>query len=556
MGRVISSAWPPGVARQVNWPRQSMAQNLIDTARALPDLDAVVFYGRTLRYRDLCQAVDRLAGYLQRDAGVKRGDRVLLNMQNSPQFIIAYYAILRADAVVVPVNPMSRRAELEYLQRDAGARLAICGAEVLEHVVPLLGDDGLSQIITAAYGDMADPDDALPLPAPLDRMREPANPPEGVVCWSDAMAAESRPGAIENGPDDLAVIPYSSGTVGQPKGCAHRHFSVMVTAVGGTVWNPMPAGTVTLATMPFFHVVGMQSVMNAAIYAGSTLVIMARWDRATAAALIARYRVQRWRSIATMMIDLVNDPALDSYDLSSLKSVGGGGAAMPAAVADRLKARTGLDYVEGYGLSETMAATHINPINAPRRQCLGIAVFDVDARVISLEDGRELGPDEPGEIVMNAPQVFQGYWNNPAATAEAFVQIDGKPFFRTGDIGYYDAEGYFYLNDRLKRMINAAGFKVWPAEVEALMLRHDEIVEACVIGVPDARRGEAVKAYVVATTAARDGLSEASIIAWCRGEMAAYKCPTSVVMIDTLPKSGAGKVLWRVLMAQDAASAG
>ena len=552
MPAVTSSAWPQGISKHVDWPRHSLAQNLIDTATRVPKRDALVFYGRTLSYSALHDAVDHMAGYLQFECGVSKGDRVLLFMQNSPQFVIAYYAILRADAVVIPVNAMNRQAELVHLASDTGARVAFCGTELLGFMNPLVESGALDRVIAANYADMADPDYDLALPTPLSDLREDDYVGSNITLWSTAMAAKATPNAITARGDDIAVIPYSSGTVGQPKGCVHTHFSTNVTAVGGAHWNPIPEGTVTLATLPFFHVTGMQSVMNGAIYAGSTMVIMTRWDRKVAAELIKRYRVNRWRSIATMAIDLVNDPDFESYDLSSLDAIGGGGAAMPEAIAAQLKAMTGLDYVEGYGLSETMAATHINPITAPKRQCLGIAVFDVDARVISLVDDTELGPDEPGEIVMNAPQVFQGYWNNPEATKAAFIEIDGKPFFRSGDIGYYDSEGYFFMVDRVKRMINASGFKVWPAEVETLMHAHPDIREACVIGVPDARRGEAVKAYVVAAENAGGTLNEADIIAWCRKEMAAYKCPSTVAIVEALPKSGAGKVLWRSLMETDA----
>jgi fatty-acyl-CoA synthase len=252
-----------------------------------------------------------------------------------------------------------------------------------------------------------------------------------------------------------------------------------------------------------------------------------------------------------MAIDLVNDPDVASYDLSSLRSIGGGGASMPEAIANKLHAITGLDYIEGYGLSETMAATHTNPVHAPRRQCLGIPMFGVDSRILSVTDGpdfgKELGPNEVGEIVTHGPQVFLGYWNNRQATEDAFLEIDGKQFFRTGDLGYYDENGYFFMVDRVKRMINASGFKVWPAEVEALMHRHPDIIEVCVISSPDPRRGETVKACVVAAPAARDRLTGQDVIDWCKTQMAAYKCPTKVEFVDSLPKSGAGKVLWRAL---------
>jgi len=277
--------------------------------------------------------------------------------------------------------------------------------------------------------------------------------------------------------------------------------------------------------------------------------IMTRRNRTNAAKLIKRYRITRGRSIATMAIDLVNDPDFESYDLSSLEAIGGGGAAMPEAIAKKLKDMTGLDYIEGYGMSETIGATHINPVQAPKRQCLGLPTFDVDCRVLAVSDDHELGPNETGEIIMSGPQIFLGYWRNETATREAFVDHDGKPFLRTGDLGYYDEDGYFFMVDRVKRMINAAGFKVWPAEVEMLMLKCAGIAEACVIGAKDPRRGETVKAYVVPSKS--DPMTAEEIIGWCKGEMSAYKIPREIVFVDSLPKSGSNKVLWRQLQDQE-----
>jgi fatty-acyl-CoA synthase len=302
-----------------------------------------------------------------------------------------------------------------------------------------------------------------------------------------------------------------------------------------------------------FHVTGMQACMNSPIFAGSKVVLITRWERRTAAKLIERYQVSGWTNIATMAIDFLSDPDIAKHDLSSLKSIGGGGAAMPAAVEEKLFQLTGLRYTEGYGLSETMAGTHINPPDAPKAQCLGIPVFDVDSRVVDVETGRECGVGEVGEIITHAPQVFQGYWKRPAETAEAFLEHAGKRFFRTGDLGYYDEDGYFFLVDRVKRMINASGFKVWPSEVEALLYRHPAIQEACVIAAPDARRGETVKALVV--LAAGQTLSAEALMGWCREQMAAYKVPTQVEFVAELPKSPTGKLLWRVLQEQEWAKA-
>lgn len=540
-------SWPRGVPREIEVPLRPVHQNLALAAARAPERPAIHYHGATVSYGALQAQVEAMAGWLAH-AGVRPGDRVLLFLQNSPQFVAAYYATLRAGAVVVPVNPMSRSSELDHLLADTGARLAFAGAELLVHLLPALADGRLRHAVVARYGDSADPRCDLPLPPGLDAPEGAMDAP-GVTPWAAALAPGHAPPPDRAEPDDLAVIPYTSGTTGRQKGCMHTHRTVQWTAEGSIRWNPAGLGGPTLATLPLFHVTGMQNSMNGPVLAGDPIVVMTRWDRALAAELIRRHRVTRWRSIATMAIDLVNDPALPSYDLSSLATLGGGGAAMPEAVARRLWEATGLHYVEGYGMSETMAGTHINPPDNPRRQCLGIPVFGVDSRVVDPGSGRELGPDEPGEILVDAPQNFLGYWNDPAATEAAFTERDGRRFLRTGDIGRHDADGFFYMVDRVKRMVNAGGFKVWPAEVEALLHGHPAVAEACVVGRPDRRRGETVRAYVVA----RGPLDPAEVMAWCRARMASYKVPREVVVVPALPRSPSGKVQWRALQEEAAA---
>jgi fatty-acyl-CoA synthase len=248
-----------------------------------------------------------------------------------------------------------------------------------------------------------------------------------------------------------------------------------------------------------------------------------------------------------MLVDFLSNPKLEQYDLSSLQVLGGGGAAMPEALAAKLEKKFGLPYIEGYGLSETMAPTHINPPHRPKKQCGGIPIFNTDARIVDVDNFAEKGPNEVGEIIVHGPQVFQGYWKQPEASAQAFVQLDGKRFFRTGDLGYYDEDGYFFITDRLKRMINASGFKVWPAEVEASLYAHPDIQEACVIGMLDGYRGETVKAVVVLKTEAKGRVTGEQISDWARERMAAFKVPRVVEFVDELPKTATGKILWRKL---------
>jgi fatty-acyl-CoA synthase len=328
----------------------------------------------------------------------------------------------------------------------------------------------------------------------------------------------------------------------------------MHNAVAGGLWGNASPENVTLAVVPMFHITGMVAVMHCTIYNGGTLVVMPRWDRELAGRLISLRRVTNWTNIPTMVIDLMGSPNFAQFDLSSLVYIGGGGAAMPQAVAQRLLEQYGLRYAEGYGLTETAAPSHTNPPDHPKQQCLGIPFMSTDARVVDPDTLQEMPVGEQGEIIVHGPEVFEGYWKRPDATAAAFIEFEGKRFFRTGDLGRVDEEGYFFLTDRLKRMINASGFKVWPAEVEALMFRHPAIQEACIIAAKDSYRGETVKAVVVLRPSHKGQVSEEDIIAWCRDNMAVYKVPRIVQFADALPKSGSGKVMWRALQEAESAA--
>ena len=542
------SVWPDQVPHFLELPQTSLYSNLTVSALRYPQHPAILYYGSALSYAELERQAEALAGYLQH-VGVKAGDRVLLYMQNSPQFVIGFYAIMRANAVVVPVNPMNRKAELEYLIADTEAAVALCGLELLDNFDGLIGTGSLREVIASAYSEYITEPTDLELPDAV-LLQGPAPQRPGISRWQDALAAGHPPGPLTAGPDDNCVIPYSSGTTGNPKGCVHTHHSAMATTVYCSVWGNAQHDSVQLVSVPMFHVTGMQVCMNGAIYIGGTQVVMTRWDRKVAAQLIQDHRITGWRNISTMVVDLLSEPSIDDYDLTSLQGIGGGGAAMPAAVAAKLQAKTGLQYAEGYGLSETISATHMNPPQAPKPQCLGIPIIGVDSRIIDVETLQELGVGQTGEIVLHGEQVFGGYWRRDEATAEAFIELEGKRFFRSGDIGYYDEEGYFFLVDRVKRMINASGFKVWPAEVESLLYGHPAIREVCIISSPDERRGETAKAVVV-LAAGQEQVSADEILTWCQQNMSAYKCPKQIAFAESLPKSPTGKILWRALQEQE-----
>ena len=556
-----SRFWPARLPRELVIPDTTLWFNLEVSARRYPNKAAYIFFGQPLTFSQLHRQAQQLAGWLQQ-AGVARGDRVLLFMQNCPQFVVAFYAIQRADAVVVPVNPMNRADEFEHYITDAQAKVALTTADLASIVAEANGHVGeaikLRHIVATRLAE-AMPAEVAPEETPADAvltwlMADPVLPP-GCVRWTDALAAGFDPGPTAAQADDMALLPYTSGTTGMPKGCIHTHRTLSPNIVGSALWGHASAETVSLGVVPMFHITGMMYSVLSSVYLGSTIVLMPRWDRELAGRQISRYRVTHWTCIPTMVIDLLGSPNYRRFDLSSLRYLSGGGAAMPQAVAERLQTEFGLTFAEGYGLTETAAPSHANPPERAKLQCLGIPIFGTDCRIVDPVTLAELANNETGEIVTRGPMVFKGYWGHPQATAQAFIELDGKAFFRTGDLGRRDDEGYFFITDRLKRMINASGFKVWPSEVELLLFKCPLVQEACIIGARDPYRGETVKAVVVLKEQARASATEQDIIEWARQHMAAYKVPKLVEFIDALPKSGSGKVMWRQLQERENASA-
>jgi fatty-acyl-CoA synthase len=480
---------------------------LARAASRSPDKAATVFQGETFTYREVLARVEALASHLQRDCGVTKGERVLLDLQNGPDYIVALFGVLRADAVAVPVSPANVAGELAHYLADSGARVAITEREVAERFSG----------------------------APLDEL----------IVMDDWRPGDARPASSTSAPGDLCLMPYTSGSTGQPKGCMHTHVTCLHNIAGSALWKHVTQESVALATAPFFHVTGLVHSFLATVYAGGTIVIQRRWDPLEAARLVERHRCTHWDNVPTMVVDLLSHPEALRHDVSSLKWIFGGGSAMPEAIAQKLYEVCGVRYIEGYGMTETISQTHINPPQNPKKQCLGIPTFDTESLVVDPDTLRVLGPGEAGEIVVRGPQLLIGYWQKEEAFAESWVEIEGRRYFRTGDLGRTDEDGYFFISDRLKRMINAAGYKVWPAEVEAAMYQHPAIKECCVIAAPDARRGETVKAVVVLKPGAAASAEE--IVEWARSRMAAYKAPRLVEFADALPRTPSGKLMWRTL---------
>ncbi|MFY9317636.1 MAG: AMP-binding protein [Burkholderiales bacterium] len=506
--------WPPDMPRSLRAPRITLQEMFLRAARRFADKPAAIFDGKSLSYEQLQDKVENLAGRLQAACGVRRGDRVLLCMQNGHDFVIAFFAILLADAVVVPVSPMNLAGELRHYIEDSDARVALTEEDLLSRFSGL----------------------------PLDHVVLPSGVPE----------EKFRVKASQANPDELCLMPYTSGSTGQPKGCMHTHATVLHNVAGAAAWKHITEDVVALATAPFFHVTGLVHSFLAAVYAGGTMVIQRRWDPLAAAELVERYRCTHWDNVPTMVVDLLSHPEALRHDISSLKWIFGGGAAMPEAIAQKLYELCSVRYIEGYGMTETISQTHINPPQNPKMQCLGIPAFDTEALIVDPDSLEELPSGRQGEIVVRGPQLLTGYWKNPQAFEESWCEVRGRQgrFFRTGDLGRTDDDGYFFISDRLKRMINAAGMKVWPAEVEAAMYKHPAVKECCIIASPDERRGETVKAVVVLKPE-HAGVTGEEILAWSKTQMATYKAPRRIEFVDALPRTASGKLMWRALQERE-----
>ena len=537
--------WPERLSKTLTVPKTTLVENLEMTTRKYPNNIAFQYYGGKYTYRQVYNEVEHLAGYLQHVLGVKKDEKVLLFMQNTPQYIISFHAILRAEAVIVPINPMSTTDDLEFFIKDCEIKQALVGQELYDKVAPLKNNTSLENIIIAPYSDYVNKELALgELP---NEVVEKKIDIRDAILWKEVIAQGERPTTYNGKSDETALIPYTSGTTGLPKGCVHTHETVQTNVHGSYHWFNLTSDSVALAALPFFHVSGLIHSMLATIFAGGTMVIMTRWNRDYAAKAIETYQISHWFNISTMVIDFLSNPNLDNYDISSFKAIGGGGAPLPAAVGEKLYKLTGLRYIEAYGLTETISQTHLNPPQRPKLQCLGVPAFGVDARIIDPNTGEEKADGEEGELIVHGTQVLKGYYNRPDENKKAFMELDGKRFFRTGDIVTRDKEGYYFIVDRLKRMINASGFKVWPTEIESKLYKHPAVQQACVVGVPDERRGETVKAFVILNDDYVGKISEREIIDWAKENMAAYKYPRIVEFRESFPTTSSGKILWREL---------
>ena len=513
----------------------NLAVSLTDAAARDPDRMAVVLDEARLTFGQLNEASNRVAGALVR-MGVEPGDRVALSCPNLPFFPVAYYGILKAGAVVVPLNVLFKRQEVAYHLSDSGARVHLCFEGTDQLPMGAEGYAGFQGTGSCEHFVVITTDPAVPSPI------------QGAPTLAALMAAELPTfDTIQRDAGDTAVILYTSGTTGTPKGAELSQSNMVMNAKASMDLFGFGPDEVLLVALPLFHSFGQTVLQNAGIMAGSTQVLMPRFDPSGALSLMGTHGVTTFAGVPTMywaMLGAVDDTVDVERITRGLRIAVSGGASLPLQVLRDFEDRFRVPILEGYGLSETSPVASFNHRDRERKPgSIGTPIWGVEMRIVD-EDGAPLPSGEPGEVVIRGHNVMKGYYRRPEDTAEAFR----SGWFHSGDVGRMDEDGYFYIVDRTKDMILRGGYNVYPREVEEVMMGHPEISLVAVVGVPEERLGEEVKAFVVLHEGAECGAEE--IVSWCEERMAAYKYPREVELRANLPMTATGKILKKELRAE------
>jgi long-chain acyl-CoA synthetase len=541
MDRPWLKFYEEGVPHHIEYPRVPLYQVLDDTARDFPNLDAVIFQGKRIKYGELAGWSHDLASALHQ-IGIRKGQRVAIMLPNCPQYIVAYYAILKLGGVVVNINPMYVERELEFQLHDAGAQAIVALRDLLPRLETVKEKTPLKTVI------LTDLDEHV------RAAREKVSAQElrpGFYEYAELLEEGKTqvPPVVLVDPDEVALLQYTGGTTGFSKGAMLTHFNLVSNVVQCVSWNvgAQRGEERMLAVLPFFHVYGMTVTMNEAIYLAATIILLPRFQVDDCLEAINQYQPTRFPGVPTMYIGIINHPRVKEYNISSIKVCSSGSAPLPVEALKKFEELTGGKISEGYGLTEASPVTHANPFSGKRKVgSIGLPRPDTDAKVVDLETGeQDLPPGEEGELCIRGPQVMKGYWNRPEETARSLR----NSWLYTGDIARMDEEGYFYIVDRKKDMIICGGFNVYPREVEEALYLHPKILEAAVLGVPEPYRGETVKAFVVLKPGKKATGEE--IIEFCRQNLARFKVPTQVEFRKELPKSHVGKVLRKALREEE-----
>ncbi|HKV45933.1 MAG TPA: long-chain fatty acid--CoA ligase [bacterium] len=559
MDRIWLRSYEAGVPATLSYPKVPVHHFLENYARQSPRHPAILLaaptFSSVLSYHRLDQLADRFANALIW-LGVKPGDRVAIQLPNFPQFVIGFYGALKAGAVVVPINPLYKARDLATVLRNSGAKVILTLSRFVPGLTEVMAETRIESLI------VTEPYDFFPFPwkqLAWYKLRGTSKAGEGLRLTQLLRSASPRAPGVRVTPDDLAVLQYTGGTTGTPKGAMLTHRNLVTNCIQMRHWlTTLEEGKERfLAVAPFFHVYGLTVALNTAISVGATVicVVMGLFDTRVVAEMIARHRPTIFPGVPAMYLAINHLKDVQRYNLHSIKVCVSGSAPLPGEVQAEFERLTGATVLEGYGLSEASPGTHVNPVHGQHKAgSIGLPLPDTEARIVDLETGeRELPPGESGELVVRGPQVMRGYWNAPEETAET---LRGG-WLHTGDIARVDEEGYFFIVDRKKDLVNVGGLKVYPREIEELLHEHPKVKEAAVTGVTHKVRGELLVAQVVL----KDGVAgdpqqvRRELLEFCRSRLAPFKVPRRIEIVTELPKSAIGKVLRREIRETVAAKA-
>ena len=551
MERVWHKFYQEGVPPAIDYPDITIPKFLENTVKKYPDNIALTFFGKKLDYRKFYESVNRFATALS-DLGIKKGDKFSILLPNCPQFVIAYFAANKIGAINVNTNPLYVERELIYQLNDSGSETILCLDLLYPRVKKVKEKTNLKTIIVTPIKDY------LPFPLnllyPIKQKREgyvvKIDKEPGVYLFKDLLNKyPPSPPEVETSPGEIALLQYTGGTTGISKGCILTHKNLIANTLQCESWfvEAIEGKETCLCALPFFHVFGMTVAMLYSVRDGYNMILMPKFEVESALKLIKKHKPTIFPGVPAMYAAINYHPDVEKYDLSSIKYCISGAAPLPVEICKKFEELTGAKLVEGYGLTETSPVTHCNPFVGLRKiGSIGVPFPDTDAKIMDIETGEnEMLLGESGELAIFGPQVMKGYWNKPEETKN--VLREGWCY--TGDIAKIDDDGFFYIVDRKKDMIISGGFNIYPREVEEVLYEHPKVREAAVIGVPDTKYGESVKAFI--SVKEGEELTEEEIIQFCKENLAKYKIPRSVEFRDEMPKSLVGKVLKRVLVEEE-----
>ncbi len=552
--KIWTTAYEKGVSHTIDYQDVLVPQYLEESARAFPNRPALIFQGFSLTFEELNDMVGRFAAALK-DFGIQKGDSVAILLPNVIPCVVAYYATLRIGGIVVLNNPLYSDRELEHQFTDANAKFLITLDLLADRMVKLRDKTDIKTIVYTSIGEFLPFVKRLlfPLVAKKKGLAKDVAPAKDLYKFKDVIAKyEPDRAQTDLSMDDVAMYQYTGGTTGVSKGVmlTHRNISYQIQQI--EAWFPTfkKGKEVMLGALPIFHVFGMSTSMNFAIRMGWTNILVPKPQPGPLLEAISKFKVTFAPMVPTMYIGILEHPDIDSTDLTSVTGCFSGSAPLPLDVINNFQDKTGSIIVEGFGLTESTPVTHVNPFLGKRKQgSIGVPVADTLCKIVDIEDKTKQMPvGEAGELLIKGPQVMKGYLNRPDATAETLTE-DG--YLCTGDVAKMDEDGYFYIVDRIKDMIISGGYNVYPRDIDEVLFEHPKILEACCIGIPHPKRGEAVKAFVIL----KEGqtMTEKEVIDYCATKLAKYKLPIAVEFRQELPKSNVGKILRKDLRAQEEA---